>query len=267
MQAMAHGAREGKDPMSIDNPYVLNPSCNVERIMTSSDHRNRALALNIEAGTPIYKIYHSMVIADLALAIADIVARQEQVIVDRDAIEAAALLHDVGISQTEDDLSPQHSIVGAQIAFNAGYSEETARCIETHDLGGLIEDVVRELGLAPRRGSKDTVARTWNERIVAFADLIISYEGEYMLDMWEDPFASAKVAFPYLEIIYRRRLGVQFPRDHPQLAYIVKFHHEMLKYCPRDLYEKFRPGINRMVDSLLASGVPIPPAPVLAEWP
>lgn len=242
-------------------------SCNVERIKTSSDWRNKALALNVEAGTPHHKIYHSMVIADLALAIAGVVEKVEAVKVDHAMIEAGALLHDVGISQTKDDLSPQHCMLGANIVRMAGYPEGVARCVEMHDLGGFTPEVVRELDLQPTIGKSDTLPETWEEKIVACADLVISYEGEYGLDMWNDLVAPAKVACRYLEIVYQRRLGVAFPHLHPQMSSINRFNRDMIRYCPRPMYEQFRPGINRMLDALRADGVPIPPAPMLSVWP
>ena len=36
----------------------------------------------------------------------------------------------------------------------------------------------------------------------------------------------------------------------------------MIRYCPRAMYETFRPGINRMVNSMHAEGLPIPPIPL-----
>ena len=253
--------------MRSDRHYTLAPSYNVERMATSSEVRNKGIALHVEIGTPMYKIHHCMAIADLALAIADEVEREEGVRIDRTIVEAGALLHDTGISQTEDDLSPEHAMIGANIVRTAGYPEEVARCVEMHDCGGLVEEVIQELGLAPTTGKMDTLPESWEEKIAVYSDLMVSLEGEFLVDMWNDPAAPAKAIYPYLEIIYRHRRGFAFPTNHPQLYYCNRFNQEMVKYCPRSMYETFRPQIDRMVNSMKAIGVAIPPLPVLSEWP
>ena len=156
--------------MSQDETIVLSPSYCLARMKHSSDTRNKAITTNIEAGTPRHKIYHSMVIADLALAISDEVEKQEGVKLDGDLVEAAALLHDIGISQTVDDLSPEHAMIGARMALSAGYSEEVARCIECHDAGGLLPRAIQELGLVLPSGQKDSIPRTREEKIVGYFD-------------------------------------------------------------------------------------------------
>lgn len=253
--------------MSSDRHHSLGPSYNPNRMTTSSAVRNKAIAMNVEAGVPMYKIHHNMVIADVALAIADQVEEREGVELDRFVVEAGALLHDIGISQTEDDLSPEHAMIGANMVRAAGYPEEVARCVEMHDCGGLVEEVVKELGLVPTIGKVDTLPESWEEKIVVYSDLMVSLEGEFLVDMWSDPAAPAKAIFPYLEIVYRHRRGLAFPTNHPQLHYCNRFNQAMVRYCPRPMYETFRPQITRMVNSMEGMGMAIPPLPVLSEWP
>lgn len=253
--------------MSSDRHHTLGPSYNFDRMATSSEVRNKAIAMNVEVGVPMYKIHHSMVIADVALAIADQVEEQESVKLDRFVVEAGALLHDIGISQTEDDVSPEHAMIGADIVRAAGYPEEVARCVEMHDCGGLVEEVIQELGLAPTIGKTDTLPQSWEEKIAVYSDLMVSLEGEFVVDMWNDPVAPAKAIYPYLEIVYRHRRGLTFPTNHPQLYYCNSFNQEMIGYCPRSMYETLRLQINRMVNSMEAIGIAIPPLPVLSEWP
>jgi putative nucleotidyltransferase with HDIG domain len=253
--------------MSPSKGYTVGPSYDFERMATSSDARNRAIALNVEVGTSMYKIHHSMVIADLALAIADRVEEQESVKVDRFIVEMGCLLHDIGISQTIDDRSPEHSMIGANMVRAAGYPEEVARCVEFHDSGGMVPEVIAELALPTTCGKQDTLPESWEEKIAVYADFIISFEGEYLQDLWNDPVGPAKAIYAYMEYVYQHRRGLGFPKDHPQLHYANRFNQEMIKWCPRPMYETFRPGIGRMLQSMRDEGIPIPPFQALTQWP
>lgn len=253
--------------MSPSKGHTVGPSYDFQRMATSSDERNRAIALNVEVGTSMYKIHHSMVIADLALAIADRVEEQESVKVDRFIVEMGCLLHDIGISQTIDDRSPEHSMIGANMVRAAGYPEEVARCVEFHDSGGLVPEVIAELALPTTCGKQDTLPESWEEKIAVYADFIISFEGEYLQDLWNDPVGPAKAIYAYMEYVYQHRRGLGFPTDHPQLHYANRFNQEMIKWCPRPMYETFRPGIGRMLQSMRDEGIPIPPFQALTQWP
>lgn len=247
--------------------HTVRPRYDFSRMATSTDVRNRAIAMNVEVGTSMYKIHHSMVIADVALAIADEVEKQEGVKLDRFVIETGSLLHDIGISQTIDDSSPEHGMIGANMVRDAGYPEAVARCVEFHDCGGFVREIVAELGLPTTCGKLDTLPESWEEKIAVFADFVISFEGEYLLDLWNDPTAPARAVHPYFKYLYQHRRGLAFPTDHPELYYVNDFNREMIKYCPRAVYETFRPGIARMLASMVADGIPIPPRQPLVQWP
>jgi putative nucleotidyltransferase with HDIG domain len=253
--------------VSTNKPVTVGPNYDFSRMATSTDARNRAIALNVEVETSMYKIHHSMVIADVALAIADQVEAQEHVKLDRFVIEMGALLHDIGISQTIDDSSPEHGMIGANMVREAGYPEAVARCIEFHDCGGFVAEIIAELGLQTTTGKQDTVPETWEEKIAVYADFVVSFEGEYLLDIWNDPISPAKAIHPYFKYLYQHRRGLAFPMNHPELYYVNKFNQEMIRYCPRAMYETYRPGINRMLRSMVAEGIPIPPRAPLAQWP
>lgn len=253
--------------MTPNKDYVVRPNWNFERMATSTPERNKAITLLVEVSTSMYKIHHSMVIADLALAIADEVEKQEKVKLDRFVIEMGALLHDIGISQTVDDRSPEHSMIGADMVRAAGYPEEVARCIEFHDTGGFIPEVIAELALPTTCGKADTLPESWEEKIAVYADFAISFEGEYFQDLWNDPAGPAKAVYGYLKHVYKHRRGLEFPKNHAQLYYVNRFNQEMIRYCPRPMYETFRPGIGRMLKSMEDSGLSIPPFPTLTEWP
>lgn len=252
---------------SYGGDYYVGPNYNFDRMATSSAERNKAITLLVEVNTSMYKIHHSMVIADLALAIADEVEAQEKVKVDRYIIEMGCLLHDIGISQTIDDRSPEHSMIGANMVRDAGYPEEIARCVEFHDAGGLVPEVIAELKLPTTCGKADTLPESWEEKIAVYADFAISFESEYLQDLWNDPVGPAKAIYHYMEYVYQHRRGLAFPKKHPQMYYANEFNQEMIKYCPRPMYDTFQPGIQRMLNSMIAEGIPIPPLEPLPEWP
>lgn len=162
------------------------PSYDLSYFMNFSPDRLKAVALMAEVGLPLYKIHHSIVIGDVALLIADGVEKLEGVKVDRYVCEMGALLHDVGISQIQKDDMPEHAFIGAQIARDAGYPEEVARCIELHDFAGLTKEYVEGANLPCVIEKDDKLPVTWEEKIVAYADMIVSLEGEWFMDVWND---------------------------------------------------------------------------------
>ena len=204
--------------MSPDQTSTVGPSYNFERMARSSDERNRAIAMNVEMGVSLYKMHHSMVIADMALAIADQVEAQEHVKVDRFVIEMGCLLHDIGISQTIDDRSPEHSMIGANMVRAAGYPEAVARCVEFHDCGGLVPEVIAELALPTTCGKQDTLPETWEEKIAVYADFVISFEGEYLA--WISgtmPSARPRRPITTWSMCTSTGADLAFPKEHPQM--------------------------------------------------
>ena len=242
------------------------PSFDVSYFKTFSPMRITGVALMAEVGVPLYKIHHSLVIADVAALMGREVQSQLGVKVNIETAEIGALLHDVGISQESDDASPEHAYIGGQIALAAGFSPEIARCIELHDCGGFVKEVVQELDLPRSVKKDDLLPETWEEKVVCYADLIISLEGESQVNVWEDETGPARGIYPYMATVYRHRRGLCFPTDHPQLAYVNKFNKEMTRFAPREKYETLRPQINRMVRSIKAAGLEWP-FPVLEQLP
>lgn len=47
-------------------------------------------------------------------------------------------MHDIGIVYMIDDLSPEHSVIGAEMIRNLGLPERVARCAERHEVGGTV---------------------------------------------------------------------------------------------------------------------------------
>lgn len=130
-------------------------------------HSPKSLAIVLE---------HSRLVADLAISLAQGVQHLKP---DLQFIEEAALLHDIGVSQTD---SPQldchgthhylcHGILGAEMLCHEGYSRHAAVC-ERHIGIGLTAAEIRAqaLPLPPR----DMVPETVEEQIICFADLFYS---------------------------------------------------------------------------------------------
>ncbi len=242
------------------------PSYDVSYFKNFSNVRLKCIALLAEVGLPLYKIHHSIVIGDVALLIASEVEKQMGVKVDYEVVEAGALLHDLGISQIITDDMPEHAYIGGQIARAAGFSEEVARCIELHDCAGLVKEYVLALNLPRTVDKDDMIPETWEEKIVAYADMIISLEGEWQADVWNDDECPAKAYYDYLTTPLRVRQGLMLSKDHPQFAYDIEFNKYMRRFAPRDKYEELRPRIDRMVKSIKEAGYQIP-FPSLSKWP
>lgn len=240
-------------------------SFDLEYFSTFSQERIQALALCAEVELCMYKIRHSMVVADAALMIADEVEKQLNVKLDKRVIEIGALLHDVGISQIDKDDMPEHAYIGAEITRSAGYSEHIARCIELHDGGGFVEEFVSTLNIARSVDKKDLLPETWEEKIVCYADLIISVEAEAGLDVWEDDYAPAKAIFYYVNSAFKSRMGLEATKDHPQFKYVNEFNKKMRRFAPKEKYDALRPQIQRMFDSILHAGLVLP-FQSLKEW-
>ncbi len=120
------------------------------------------------AGTPLRDIYirHCRAVAQKALEIAD----RAGLPIDRDTIEAAAMLHDIGI-----------------FATNAG--EEIAAVAERHTGSGITakEIIDRNLPLP----HCDYCPRTQLERLVCYADKFFSKSGDMTEKSLEQAMSSA----------------------------------------------------------------------------
>lgn len=120
---------------------------------------------------------HSHQVTRLALRVAEQVGQNESV--DKDFIEQAALLHDIGMLFTD---TPKlgchgnrpyitHGIIGAEILREEGLPRHALVCERHIGVGLSIEDI-RDQGLPlPLR---DMRPRTLEEKIVAYADLFYS---------------------------------------------------------------------------------------------
>jgi len=107
-------------------------------------------------------IKHCKMVYELARRIAERIAKNG-ISVDISAIEAGAMLHDVGRSKTHGIM---HIIEGAKIARKYGLPKKIIDIIEHHGGAGIDSEEAKKLGLPP----KDYSPRTIEEMIVAHAD-------------------------------------------------------------------------------------------------
>lgn len=130
------------------------------------------------AGTRRRDIYmlHSRQVADKALSI----ARSKNFSVNLSTVEAAAMLHDIGIFLTDapsidcHGAEPylRHGLLGAELLRSEGVDEEIASVAERHTGVGLTVEDIRERSLPVPEG--DYTPRTLLERLICYADKFYS---------------------------------------------------------------------------------------------
>ena len=134
------------------------------------------------AGSPLRDIYmrHCRQVADLALEINAV----KRLGLESDAVEAAAMLHDIGIFETDakgiecygTEPYIKHGVLGAALLRNEGVAEEIARVAERHTGAGLTADDIEKNGLPIPAG--DYMPETLLERLVCYADKFYSKSGD-----------------------------------------------------------------------------------------
>jgi uncharacterized protein len=119
---------------------------------------------------------HSRYVADLALEVAGRLAVTAE---ERQFIEEAALLHDVGVSQVHapglelDGIHPyiMHGVLGRTILDREGYPLHSLVCERHTGVGLTCEDIIRQKLPLPHR---DMCPQSLSEQIICFADLFYS---------------------------------------------------------------------------------------------
>ncbi len=110
-------------------------------------------------------IRHCIKVTKLAMEIAKKI-RKNGIKVDLQAVEAGAMLHDVGRAKTH---SIMHIVEGVKIARKYGIPEKIIKIIEHHGGAGIDEDDAVKLGLP----KKDYSPHSIEEKIVAHADNLV----------------------------------------------------------------------------------------------
>lgn len=129
-------------------------------------------------GTRLRDIYmsHCRSVAELAAEI----NRRKHLGLDPDKVEAAAMLHDIGIFLTDADgidchgTEPyiRHGILGAKLLREEGVDEQIAAVAERHTGAGITATDISEMELPLPPG--DYTPRTPLERLICYADKFYS---------------------------------------------------------------------------------------------
>lgn len=137
-------------------------------------------------------VKHSRRVADKALEI----SRSLGLDLDETTVEAAAMLHDIGIVATDapgidcHGTEPylRHGIIGARMIREAGFPEEIARVAERHTGAGISPEDIVAMNLPLPPG--DYMPHTLLERLVCYADKFFSKSG----DMKEKPLERVRLS-------------------------------------------------------------------------
>lgn len=150
-------------------------------------HYQEIISKYYPAGSDLRDIYlrHCRAVADEALEI----MRRKGLSLDPDAVEEAAMLHDIGIVATDapsihcHGTEPYltHGIIGAAMLRSLGVDETTARVAERHTGSGITVEEIRSgnLPIPPA----DYLPETLLEKLICYADKFHSKSG----DMKEKP--------------------------------------------------------------------------------
>ncbi|MCC8113688.1 MAG: HDIG domain-containing protein [Bacteroidales bacterium] len=148
-----------------------------------------------ESGSPLREILirHSRSVADKALAI----ARAKHLNLDYRDVETAAMLHDIGIYQTDapgiqcfgKEPYLRHGVLGAELLRREGAPAWIARVAERHTGAGLTAEEIKRQGL-PLPTDRDLVPETLLERLICYADKFFSKSG----DMKEKPLERVRAS-------------------------------------------------------------------------
>jgi len=123
--------------------------------------------------------------------------------IDLKSVSMGALLHDIGRAKTH---GVEHGVVGTEMLRKMGLGK-FARFAENHIGAGIPAAEARELGLP----AKDLVPRTLEEKVVTYADKMISGKREI----------SYKEAVKWFE--------TELGKDHPSLERFDALHSEIKK--------------------------------------
>lgn len=134
------------------------------------------------AGTRLRDIFmtHSRSVADLALELAKV----NNLPLDPDLIEAAAMLHDIGIFLTHapsiactgSEPYIRHGILGAALLREAGAGEMMARVAELHTGSGLTSAEITQQKLP--LPARDYLPSSLLEKLICYADKFYSKSGD-----------------------------------------------------------------------------------------
>lgn len=139
-------------------------------------------------------VRHCRSVAELALQIAS----RLNLNVDLYEVEAAAMLHDIGVALTDapgihcHGTEPYlaHGAIGARMLRELGVPERIARVAERHTGSGLTSDDIARIGLPEFDATRSYMPETLLERLICYADKFFSKSG----DMQKKPLAKVRAS-------------------------------------------------------------------------
>lgn len=180
---------------------------------------NRIIDKYYPGESPLRDIYlrHCRQVADKALAIADRLGLD----VDPAEVEAAAMLHDIGIFLTDapgihcngTERYLRHGLLGADLLRREGAPEYCARVAERHTGAGLSREDIIYADL-PLPLDRSFMPETLLERLVCYADKFYSKSG----DMQEKPLGRVLVSMSKFgpdSLARFRKLHAEFSPEEP----------------------------------------------------
>jgi uncharacterized protein len=132
--------------------------------------RAKALQLHKELGSTPEIIEHCEAVARVANEISE-KFEAKGLPVDKEAVYAAALLHDIGRTRTH---GVQHGYVGAELLKERGVDESVTRIVMRHVGAGISKEEAEKFGFPVG----DYIPKTLEERIVCFSDKVVGPQGK-----------------------------------------------------------------------------------------
>ncbi len=126
----------------------------------------QALALHAKYGSSERIVEHCRTVARVSMVLSDAFVAHGKSI-DSKAVLAGALLHDIGRSRVQ---TVEHGYVGAKILEEEGVDAVVVEIVRRHVGAGISEEEAASLGFP----KADYIPRTLEERVVCFADKMVS---------------------------------------------------------------------------------------------
>ncbi len=124
-----------------------------------------AMAIHAKCKTGVHIVGHCQAVAMAAKIMAD-EAERRGLVLDKQAVIAGALLHDVGRTRSQ---TVRHGVEGAEILEKEGVDTKVVEIVRRHVGAGISPEEAKKLGLP----DLDYIPRTLEERIVCFADKMV----------------------------------------------------------------------------------------------
>jgi uncharacterized protein (TIGR00295 family) len=125
----------------------------------------QALVLHRKYGSNERTVAHCQACARISRLVGETAAGRGNM-VNQEAVEAGALLHDIGRSQTQ---TVSHGYVGAQILEKEGVDRTVVEIVRRHVGAGISAEEADTLGFP----KGDYIPRTLEQKIVCFSDKLL----------------------------------------------------------------------------------------------